>query len=141
MQNKGVIRLFAIIFALACIYQLSFTYVSRSVEGNADDYAQGDLQKRQAYLDSMNNEIVYGLLGYTYADVKEKEINLGLDLRGGMNVILEVQVADILKELANNTKDPVFNKALTRAKEQQIDSQEDFLSSVKQAYSFLQKRY
>ena len=134
MQNKGVIRLFAIIFALACIYQLSFTYVSRSVEGNADDYAQGDLQKRQAYLDSMNNEIVYGLLGYTYADVKEKEINLGLDLRGGMNVILEVQVADILKELANNTKDPVFNKALTRAKEQQIDSQEDFLSTFFSAF-------
>ena len=106
MQNKGVIRLFAIVFALACLYQLSFTYVSSSVESDAEEYANGDYEKEQRYLDSMRSIEVYPVIDYTYNEVKEKEINLGLDLRGGMNVILEVSVKDILQEMTNNTDNP-----------------------------------
>lgn len=136
MQNKGVIRLFAIIFALACIYQLSFTYVTRSVEGDADDFANGDIAKRESYLDSMRNVEVYNVLigSYTYAEVKEKEINLGLDLRGGMNVILEVSVKDILKELANNTTNVVFNEALKLADENATQNQENYLDNFLAAF-------
>lgn len=136
MQNKGVIRLFAIIFALACIYQLSFTYITRSVESDADDFAKGDIAKRESYLDSMRNVEVYNVLidNYTYAQVKEKEINLGLDLRGGMNVILEVSVKDILKELANNTTNVVFNEALKLADENATQNQENYLDNFLAAF-------
>ena len=117
MQNKGVIRLFAIVFALACIYQLSFTYITRSVESDADDYAAGDPERRESYLDSVRSEVVYNVFldEFTYAEVKEKEINLGLDLRGGMNVILEVSVKDILREISNQSKDIVFTEAIKLA--------------------------
>jgi len=136
MQNKGVIRLFAIIFALACIYQLSFTYVTRSVESDADSYANGDSELRESYLDSMRNVSVYDVLidDFTYAEVKEKEINLGLDLRGGMNVILEVSVKDILKELANNTTNVVFNEALTKADENATQNQDNYLDNFLAAF-------
>ncbi|PID88774.1 MAG: hypothetical protein CSB02_00990, partial [Bacteroidia bacterium] len=119
MQNKGAIRLFAIVFALVCIFQLSFTYFARKVEGEAKEYATSPSMHEKAntlaagndllkgvyfdsiskaeekfYLDSVQNLVVYniGLKEYTYKDVKEKEINLGLDLKGGMNVTLEVSV-------------------------------------------------
>lgn len=133
MQNKGVIRLFAIVFALACIYQLSFTYVTRSVESDADDYANGDAELREDYLDSMRTQKVF-LDAYTYGEVKEKEINLGLDLRGGMNVILEVSVKDILKEIANNTNNIVFNEALKLADENAANSQDNYLDNFFQAF-------
>lgn len=131
MQNKGVIRLFAIVFALACLYQLSFTYISSSVEGDAEEYANGDYQKEQRYLDSMKGQGVYDIFidDFTYAEVKEREINLGLDLRGGMNVILEVQVRDILVALANKSSDPVFVEALKRANERAANSQDDYLTN------------
>lgn len=137
MQNKGVIRLFAIIFALACIYQLSFTYVTRSVESDADAYADGDVTKRESYLDSMRSVSVYNVFidEFTYAEVKEKEINLGLDLRGGMNVILEVSVKDILKELANNTTNVVFNEALKLADENATQNQENYLDNFLAAFA------
>ncbi len=134
MQNKGVIRLFAIVFGLACLYQLSFTYVSRSVEGDAKEYAQGDFAKEQNYLDSMKTQAVYPLLDFTYDEVKEKEINLGLDLRGGMNVILEVQVKDILRELASEAPSPVLNDAIAKAVELQGQNQDDFLTSFFEAF-------
>jgi len=131
MQNKGVIRLFAIVFALACLYQLSFTWVTRGVESDAREYAQGDSEKEKSYLDSIANLEVYNLLfdQFTYSEVKEKEINLGLDLRGGMNVILEVSVKDILKSLSNNTRDPNFSLALKNTDEVQRDSQDDYLTT------------
>ncbi len=137
MQNKGVIRLFAIIFALACIYQLSFTYITRSVESDADDFANGDVAKRESYLDSMRTVTVYDVFidEFTYAEVKEKEINLGLDLRGGMNVILEVSVKDILKELANNTTNVVFNEALKLADENATQNQENYLNNFLAAFA------
>ncbi len=128
MQNKGVIRLFAIVFALACIYQLSFTYATYSVEKDADAFAQGNSEKREAYLDSIRNKEVF-LNTFTYAEVKEKEINLGLDLRGGMNVILEVSVKDILIEIANKTNNVVFNEALKVADENASTNQNAYLDN------------
>jgi len=131
MQNKGVIRLFAILFALACIYQLSFTFVSRNVERKALAYAAGDPLKEKAYLDSMANVEVYNVLvdKMTYREVKEKELNLGLDLRGGMNVILEVQVSDILTALVGDPKDPAFVEALRNTDKALGNSQNDYLTA------------
>ena len=92
MQNKGAIKALAIVFGLIFLYQLSFTLVTKSVEKKAAKYAQGDEAKENYYLDSVSNVNVYNLLvkKYTYRDAKEREINLGLDLKGGMNVTLEV---------------------------------------------------
>ena len=134
MQNKGVIRLFAILFALACIYQLSFTYVASQVENDAEEFANGDAEKEQRYLDSISSENVYPVIDYTYAQVKEREINLGLDLRGGMNVILEVQVQDILRELSNKSKHPVFTEAIQRANKAAAESQQDYLTNFFDAF-------
>ncbi|MBI1316022.1 protein translocase subunit SecDF [bacterium] len=130
MQNKGVIRLFAILFALACLYQLSFTYVSRKIESDAKSFASGDPIKEKAYLDSMASQEVYNVLvdKLTYKEVKEKELNLGLDLRGGMNVILEVQVRDILSALVGDAKDPAFVQALNNTDKALGNSQSDYLS-------------
>lgn len=131
MQNKGVIRLFAILFALACLYQLSFTWVTRGVESDARDAANGDAAREKAYLDSMSTQEVYNIFveQFTYAQVKEKEINLGLDLRGGMNVILEVSVKDILRSLANDSRHPVFVQALANTDKAQGNSQESYLEN------------
>ena len=136
MQNKGVIRLFAILFALACLYQLSFTYISGQVEKDAEEFANGDAVLKQRYLDSISSEDVYDIFiaQYTYAEVKEREINLGLDLRGGMNVILEVQVQDILKELSNNSKHPIFREALNRSNAAAENSQQDYLTNFFKAF-------
>ncbi|AEV32429.1 protein-export membrane protein, SecD/SecF family [Owenweeksia hongkongensis DSM 17368] len=136
MQNKGVIRLFAIVFALACLYQLSFTYIAGSVEKDAEEYANGDYEKEQRYLDSMGSEEAYDVLleQFTYQQVKEREINLGLDLRGGMNVILEVQVRDILIELANNSKNSLFRQAIDKATAAAVNSQQDYLSNFFDAF-------
>src|SRR5690606_32209374 len=126
-----VIKLFAIVFTIACIYQLSFTYVASKVESDAEEFAQGDYEKKQQYLDSVSGQVVYDVFidDFTFAEVKEKEINLGLDLRGGMNVILEVSVKDILKELANNTNNPVFGEALKKADALATNSQDDYLTN------------
>ena len=117
MQNKGAIRLFAILFALICLYQLSFTWIVRSVEKDAENFADGDPALYQAYIDSVGPQPVYDLLvrEYTYNEVKSRELNLGLDLKGGMNVILEVSVNDILRSLSNNSKNPIFNQAIDAA--------------------------
>ncbi len=114
MQNRGLVKFFAILFALVSIYQLSFTFVSSSVENGAKAFAKGDEKKEIAYLDSIGKQKVF--LGYfTYDEVKDKKINKGLDLEGGINVILQISVKDILKGLANNSKNAVFNKALADA--------------------------
>lgn len=115
MQNKGLIKFFAILFALVCIYQLSFTFVSGSIQDDAKEYANGDSQKELAYLDSIGNVEVYPVLGYTYNEVRDKQINKGLDLEGGINVTLEISVKDIIKSLANNSANPVLEKALNEA--------------------------
>ncbi|MFC0878022.1 protein translocase subunit SecDF [Saccharicrinis sp. FJH2] len=130
MQNKGFVRLFAILLALVSIYQLSFTFIAANVEKKAKEYAQGDALKELHYLDSMSNVTVFniGIVDYNYKECKELEINLGLDLKGGMNVILEVSVPDIVRALSNYSQDPTFNKAIAMAKEKLTNSQKDFIT-------------
>ncbi len=131
MQNKGAIRVFAILLALVSLYQLMFTYQTRQEENKAKEIAMGNQQIETNYLDSVANEPIYNFLGlkkYTYRECKEKEINFGLDLKGGMNLILEVRVADILKALSNYNSDPTFNKALQLAEEKEKTSSENFIS-------------
>jgi SecD/SecF fusion protein len=161
MQNKGAIKFFAIAFALVCLYQLSFTYVAARVQKKAKAYAHSEkaveLAKKLAkgnqakevyyldsiakarekyYLDSVNNEVVYnlGIGKYTYKEVKERELNLGLDLKGGMNVVLEVKVQDIVDALAGHSKDPVFRKAMKMATEMQKHSNKDFVTLFGEAF-------
>ncbi|MDR1673398.1 MAG: protein translocase subunit SecDF [Bacteroidales bacterium] len=137
MQNKGIIRAFAVAMALVCLYQLLFTWRTRRVEKEAKTYAAGDYQKQNYYLDSLSNTPIYNFLwlrSYTYRECKEREINLGLDLKGGMNVILEVSVADVIKALSNYHPDPTFQDALVRAAKMQQNSQDDFISLFGRAF-------
>ncbi|MBR9757324.1 MAG: protein translocase subunit SecDF [Algicola sp.] len=129
MQNKGLVKLFAILFGLVSIYQLSFTFKANSVENEAQTLSNGDFEAERTYLDSISSEKVFnlGFADYTYNEVKENAMNLGLDLKGGVSVILQVSVKDILKGLANYSKDPVFNKALDDASELQKNSQNTYL--------------
>ncbi len=137
MQNKGAILSFAILLAAVCLYQLSFTWKARQVEHAAVVYAQGDSEKEFRYLDSMNDKVVYNFLGlkkFTYNDVKGLEMNLGLDLKGGMNVTLEVQVSDLIRALSNYSTDSTFNAALARAQAEQKNSQKDFVTLFGEAF-------
>ncbi|WP_339918552.1 protein translocase subunit SecDF [uncultured Flavobacterium sp.] len=117
MQNKGLIKFFAILFALVSIYQLSFTFVASKVKNDAKAYAAGNSEKETKYLDSIGKESVFnlGFTNFTFNEVSDKQINKGLDLEGGINVILQISVKDILKGLSNNSKNPVFNKSLADA--------------------------
>ena len=137
MQNKGLIKLFAFLFGLVSIYQLSYTFITGKIEGDAEVYAlnqiseaeEDDVGKREAleasYLDSIGANPV---LGYTsYDDAKKRELNKGLDLKGGINVTLQISVKDILKGLANNTKSPIFNKAIADADEASKSSDDTYL--------------
>ncbi|MEG2790839.1 MAG: protein translocase subunit SecDF [Odoribacter sp.] len=137
MQNKGAITLFAIALALVSIYQLSFTWKTSRVEKAAKEFSQGNPDKEKAYLDSIGNQDVYNFLGmakYTYKECKELEINLGLDLRGGMNVTMEVDVADVVRSLANYTPDEAFNQALQEAITMRATSQKDFVTLFGEAF-------
>ena len=123
MQSKGFIKLIAVLLALACVYQLSFTFKTRSVEKKAAEYAaafplEQQAEAEQHYLDSIQNLQVFnmGFKSFTYKECKEKELNLGLDLKGGMNVMLEVQVEDVVKALAGDSaQDPAFMAAIEEA--------------------------
>lgn len=155
MQSRGAIKFFAILFALVCLFQLSFTYVTSRVESKANGYAESAVTDKLAtemaggdevlegylkdsitkarenyYLDSMANVVVYniGLRKYTYMDCKEREINLGLDLKGGMNVTLEVSISSIVRGLANNSQNPTFLQAMELANQKQRVSTEDFVT-------------
>ena len=152
MQNKGAIRTIAIIFALIFLYQLSFTLVTKRVEKKAEKYAEAEAtklsngdesqmkllkdQKETYYLDSISNVNVYnlGFKKYTYRDAKEREINLGLDLKGGMNVTLEVSVKDIVKALSGDSQDPVFLQAMEEAIRKQEESKGDFVTLFGEAF-------
>lgn len=127
MQGKGFIKFIAIVLAIVCAYALSFTLVSSSVEKDAKNYAKGDLAKEKAYLDSMSTVKVYPLLGFTYQEVKSKEINLGLDLKGGMNVTMEISLSELVKSLAGNPTDVNFNKALQNAQTQLNAGGKDYI--------------
>ena len=139
MQNKGALKFLAIVLAIACAYQLSFTFVTRHVENQAARYAAGDPVKEQNYLDSVKSQPVYnlGFVKFNYKECKEKEINLGLDLRGGMNVMLEISVEDVIRALSNDSKDPIFNQALAQAREDQKNSPSDYITLFASAYEKL----
>ncbi len=137
MQNKGAILTFAILLAAVCFYQLTFTYKAKQIEKDAAEYAQGDPALENHYLDSISGEVVYNFFGikkFTYKEVKELEMNLGLDLKGGMNVTLEVSVIDLVKALSNYSKDSTFNAALVKAKALQKNSQDDFVTLFARAF-------
>ena len=143
MQSKGVIKWVAILLGLACLYQLSFTWKTKSVEKAAVEYAKSFPAEEQAsmeqyYLDSIENKTVYnvGLTSFTYKQCKEKEINLGLDLKGGMNVMLEIQVEDVVKSLAGESQhDPNFVVALAEANEAIRQGTGGYIETLAEAYN------
>ncbi|MBN1132504.1 MAG: protein translocase subunit SecDF [Bacteroidales bacterium] len=138
MQNKGAIRFFTIVLALVSIYQLLFTVFAQKVERDARKYAGGNVRLERTYLDSMRSEVVYNILvkKYTYQDCKEREINLGLDLKGGMNVILEIAVEDIIRSLAapQFLTDPVFTETMRTAHQMKQTSTGDFVDLFAEAF-------
>ncbi|GHA70473.1 protein translocase subunit SecDF [Pontibacter akesuensis] len=138
MRNKTFIIVLTVIVSALCLYYLSFSFVAGNVQDKAEAYAtdaQGnvDMAKKQAYLDSMWKEPVY--LGMTYQEVKENELGLGLDLKGGMHVVLEVSPVEIIKSMSGNSKDPNFLKALDRAQELQKNSQQRFTTLFAEAFN------
>ena len=129
MQNKGFVKVFAVLLTLVCVFYLSFSFVTRYHMDKAAQDPKGEAH----YLDSMQNEKVY-LGSYTLKQCREMEIGLGLDLKGGMNVILEVSVPDVVKALADNKTDEAFNKAVAEASKQSITSQDDFITLFVKEY-------
>ena len=133
MQNKGFVKVFAILLTLVCVFYLSFSFVTRHYNNKAKEYAKGDLKLEQDYLDSLSNEKVW-FGNWTLKQCREMEISLGLDLKGGMNVILEVSVPDVIKALADNKTDEAFNQALATAAKQAISSQDDVITLFVREY-------
>ena len=123
MQNKGFVKVFAVLLTLVCVFYLSFSFVTRHYTNKAKEFAKGDVKVEQDYLDSLANEKVF-FGNWTLKQCREMEISLGLDLKGGMNVILEVSVPDVIKALADNKPDEAFNQALANAAKQAISSQD-----------------
>ncbi|MGM0550366.1 MAG: protein translocase subunit SecDF [Bacteroidota bacterium] len=144
MQIKGAIRFLAIAMTIIVVYYLSFTVISSKVRQDAEQYAiersddpnNPDQELMNQYLDSMKSEVVMdiGFKEYTFQETREREINLGLDLKGGMNVILEVSVEDIIKSMANHSQDTTFRKAIELAKEYKKESREDFVTLFGRAF-------
>jgi SecD/SecF fusion protein len=136
MQNKGAIIILAIALAVVSVYQLSFSVATWTVKRAASEYANGDLVKETQYLDSIASlsKEEWSYLGNTFKECQKKEINLGLDLKGGMNVTLEVAVEDVLRALSNYSQDKSFNDAIALAKEMQKSSQADFLTLFGRAF-------
>lgn len=144
MQNKGLIKLFAFLFGIVSIYQLSYTFITSKVEQDAvafaaakiadteTDYLAKRASEEAAFLDSVSNNPIFGFT--SYADAKKKELNKGLDLKGGINVTLQISVKDILKGLANNSKNPVFNKALAEADKATKSSDDTYLNLFFEAF-------
>lgn len=160
MQLKGVVRFFTIVLTIVCLYQLSFTVVSRIVENKADKFARAQVgtasssltglervlaedsierafrKVRRAYLDSVQNETVLnlGIIKYSYKDCSDKQIQLGLDLKGGMNLVLEIEEGDVLKQLSYNSKNQAFNKAIEIANQKEVEKSGDFLSLFAESF-------
>ena len=135
MQNKGFVKVFAVLLTLVCLFYLSFSFVTRHYNSKAAEYAGGDPVKESSYLDSLSTQKVW--LGYTLKQCREMEISLGLDLKGGMNVVLELNVADVIRSLSNNNQDENFNKALDLAYAHQATSQKDFIDLFAEEYKKL----
>ena len=134
MQSKGVIKFFAIVLAIVCLYQLSFTWVAQHVENNARNYAKGNPAKERSYLDSIATQPVYPLFNHTYQYCKDKELALGLDLKGGMNVTMQISLAELVKSLSDNSTDPAFNQALSAAETESKNSQTDYITLFVNAF-------
>lgn len=136
MQNKGFVRVFAILLTLVCLFYLSFSFVTNKYNKQAELYANGDPAKESFYLDSLANQKVW--LGYTLKEAREMEVTLGLDLKGGMNVVLELNVPDVIRSLAGpNAHDPNFNEALNNAYARQASTQRDFIDLFAEEYKKL----
>lgn len=132
MQNKGFIRVIAVLLTLICLFYISFSVVTAVYNNKAKEYAAGDEAKYKHYIDSISTEKVYWWY-YTYQQCREMEIGLGLDLKGGMNVTLQISVADVLKSLSNNNPDPNFNAAIAAAQAAQSGNN-DFIMSFYDEY-------
>jgi SecD/SecF fusion protein len=137
MQGKGVIKFFAILLALVCIYQLSFTWVAHKVEADAKAYAKGNTTKEKGYLDSISEQPVYPLLKHTYQYCKSRELALGLDLQGGMSVTMQVSLRELVKTLSGNNPDVVLNQALDKADFDSRTSQSDYITLFVNEYEAL----
>ena len=135
MQNKGFVKVFAVLLTLVCMFYLSFSFVTRHYNSKAAEYAGGDPVKESSYLDSLSTQKVW--LGYTLKQCREMEISFGLDLKGGVNVVLELNVADVIRSLSNNNQDENFNKALDLAYAHQATSQKDFIDLFAEEYKKL----
>ncbi len=137
MQSKGAIRFLAILIFVICVFQLSFTLVTWRQEKKALEATGGNPTAYRTYIDSISGTTVYnlGVKKYTFQECKEREINLGLDLKGGMNVTMEVGVTDIIRNMSNNPLDPTLNKAIDEAVKMQQNSQEDFVTLFGRAFS------
>ena len=135
MQNKVFVKVFAVLLTLVCMFYLSFSFVTRHYNNKAVEYAAGDPAKESAYLDSLSTQKVW--LGYTLKECREMEITLGLDLKGGMNVVLELNVADVIRSLSNNNQDENFNKALDLAYAHQAGSNKNFIDLFAEEYKAL----
>ena len=136
MQNKGFVKAFAILLTLVCVFYLSFSFVTRYYTNQAEKYANGNETLEQEYLDSLANEKVW-FGNWTLKDCREMEISLGLDLKGGMNVILEVSVPEIIKALADHKTDAAFNEAVDNAARQAVTSQDDVITLFMREYKRL----
>ncbi|WP_069659824.1 protein translocase subunit SecDF [Arcticibacter eurypsychrophilus] len=139
MQGKGLIKFAAIALTIGCLYSLSFTWVAKKVEKDAREYAKGDPDKEKAYLDSMATQTVYnlGFAKYNYQYVKEREIPLGLDLEGGINVTMEISMTDLIRNLANHNPDATFAAALKNAEGRLSSSQKDIITLFGEEFSKL----
>ncbi|MBN1597923.1 MAG: protein translocase subunit SecDF [Bacteroidales bacterium] len=138
MRNKGAILTLAIALTLVCLYQLSFTWVAVGIRKDAGEFAKGNQEKEEKYLDSILNEDVYNILinEFTFREVQEREINFGLDLKGGMNVILEISTVDVIRSLANYSTDSTFNSAIALAKKKQKEtSNKDFIALFGESFN------
>ena len=140
MKNKGLIYFLTITISFLSIYYLQFTFVSQRIQGEATEISRDsegniDFKKKQKYLDSIWNKPVYNLVSdFTFKDIKESELNLGLDLQGGMHVTLEVSPVDILQGLSSNSQDPDFLQAISIAKEKIKGTQLNFISEFYAEY-------
>ncbi|MGZ3765348.1 MAG: protein translocase subunit SecDF [Mucilaginibacter sp.] len=137
MQGKGVIKFFAFLLAVVCLYQLSFTWVAHKVEGDAEAFAKGNAAKKTAYLDSVSTLPAYPVLKHSYQYCKSRELALGLDLQGGMSVTMQVSLRELVIALSGKNPDVVFNKALDQADFDARTSQSDYITLFVSEYEKL----
>ena len=135
MLNKGFVKLFSLLLTLVCLFYISFSVVTRHYTSQAEQASNGDRVKMSMYLDSLSSQKVW--LGYSLKECREMEINLGLDLKGGMSVILELNVADVLRSFSGYSQDENFNKALAAASVRQVNEQGNYIDFFAQEYKKL----